>query len=338
MARDESYENLVILCRNCHKTIDDQRTDSTEQILQKWKTARNKEIRKHFEKVYNSFDELKAEAVPLLEENLKIFDSYGPGHDDSDYTARYAMWLKFEGMLIANNQKLETMLKRNETLLHQENREIVNQFISHTNEFIETRNDRPNIRINLFPSEINSIFGVEQINQSLPPNVSALQNLINDLMNSGKFIDLGLEPNQVLRYKDGNGKQQEIDLNDRPRVQQIYWTGRYYRPQTTNLRLDGLVFMLKWLADRDIYYDFRNLDNLTEVTLNEIYNVFFCYEYCVSRAVLYEAPISIGWIVVNLHNWNDGPYSEEAAEYASDIKVNIMNQKEFFVFCHKTLL
>ena len=335
---DVSFDNLVVLCRNCHKRIDDHREVSTERILEEWKANRNEEVRRLFSKTYNSFKELKAAAVPLLRENLKIFDSYGPGYDSSDYADRYAMWLKFEGILIANNQKLATILKPNEGLLHKENRGIIDEFIAHTIEFIKTRKDRSNSRINLFPTRLNSIFGIERVHESLAPNVSALQNLIDDLVAAGRFIDLELEPNQVVRYKDGKGKQQEIDLSDRPRVQQIYWTRRYYRSQTTNLRLDGLVFTLKWLADRDIHYDFKSPSDLTEITLNGNYKVFLCYEYCVSRAVLYKAPVSKDSLVVNLHNWNGGPFSKEAEEYATDIGATIMNQKEFFVFCHKNLL
>ena len=98
------------------------------------------------------------------------------------------------------------------------------------------------------------------------------------------------------------------------------------------------MFTLKWLADRDIHYDFDSPSNLTVVTLDDIYRVFLCYEYCVSRTVLHAAPISKDWLVVNLHRWNDGPFSKPAAEYASDIGATIMNQNEFFVFCHRNLL
>ena len=98
------------------------------------------------------------------------------------------------------------------------------------------------------------------------------------------------------------------------------------------------MFTLKWLASRGIQYDFASPSNLAEVTLNYTHNVFLCYEYCVSRSVLYNAPISEDWLVVNLHNWNDGPFSEQAAKYASDVGATILNQKDFFVFCHRNLL
>ena len=242
------------------------------------------------------------------------------------------MWITYEGVLISNNQKLATMLKRNERLLHKENRETVDEFISHTSEFIKTRENRSSVRVNLFPTKINSIFGLERVNALLAPSVSALQNLVKTLIATGKFIDIELEPRQVVRYIDENGGRKEIDLGDRPRVQQIYWTGRYYRPSTTNLRLDSLVFTLKWLADRNIDYEFRTPGDLTVVTLNDVFSVFLCYEYCVSRAVLHRAPISEGWLVVNLHNWNDGPFSKDAASYGANIGATIMNQNELFVF------
>ena len=143
-------------------------------------------------------------------------------------------------------------------------------------------------------------------------------------------------PDQVLTYWDRE-EQVRLHLNDRPRVLQTYWNGKFYHPQTTKLRLDGLVFVLRWLHDRNIQYKFRSVSNLTELILNEKYHVFFCYEYCVSRVALFEAPTSRGLIVVNLHNWNDGPFSEGAVRYASQIGIKTMNQQGFFVFAHANL-
>ena len=334
---DASFDNLVILCRNCHQVIDAGRTASTEATLSNWKKNRNREIRRRFTRRYEYFEELRLDVVPILERNLKIFGSYGPSSDEPDDAERYALWLRFEGELIANNLKLTTMLEQNQELLHQENQEIVGEFIAHTREFIQTRENRPASRVNLFPSELNSIFGVERVTHSLAPNVSALQNLIIYLDRRNRFIDLKLVPDQVLIYFDGQ-ERARLHLNDRPRVHQTYWNGKFYRPQTTELRLDGLVFVLQWLHDRNIRYEFRKVGNLTEVTLNKTYQVFFCYEYLVSRATLFNTPTSSGLIVVNLHNWNGGPFSEAAVRYASEIGVRTMNQQEFFVFAHENLL
>lgn len=334
---DTSFGNLVILCRNCHRVIDDRRTASTETTLSDWKENRNSEIRRFFAKTYRSFEELKVATVPILERNLKIFESYGPSTDEPNNTERYALWLRFEGELIANNQKLMTMLERNQKLLHRENQDVVQEFKGHVLEFIQTRQNGPVSRVNLFPSELNSIFGVERVTQSLAPNVSALQNFIQHLDRENRFVNLELVHDQVLTYWDGS-EQVKLHLDDRPRVLQTYWNGRFYRPQTTNLRLDGLVFVLKWLHDRNIQLQFVSSGNLTEAILNKKYHVFFCYEYCVSRVNLYNAPTCRGLIVVNLHNWNDGPFSEDALRYASRLGIATMSQKEFFVFANRNLL
>ena len=154
---DTSFDNLVMLCRNCHGQIDSARTASTEATLSIWKMCRNREIRQRFTRTYRCFEELSSDVVPILKRNLTIFESYGPSSDRSDDDGRHALWLRFEGELISNNRKLAKMLEQNQSLLHRENQQIVQEFTAHTQEFIHTR-ETPNSRVNLFPCELNSFF------------------------------------------------------------------------------------------------------------------------------------------------------------------------------------
>ena len=332
-----SFDNLIILCRNCHKRIDGRRTAKTEQTLLSWKNDRNEEIRKRFCRVYGSFEELETIVVPLLRRNRSIFESYGPLGDRPDDSERHSLWLRFEGELIANNQKLVTLLKRNKSMFPSENWKTVEEFINHAREFILTREESPTFRVNLFPPTLNSIFGLERVTDRLLPSVSALQNLVKHLVDHGKFVSLELVSDQVLKYREGN-RLRSLHLNDSPRVLQTYWAGRFFRPQTTNLRLESLVFILHWLDQRKIRYRFKAVDKLTELTLNERVKVFLCYEYYVSLDALFNAPVSNGFIVVNLHGWNGGPFSQEAVAYATDIGVRTMNQKQFYSFAYKNLV
>ena len=162
-----------------------------------WKSYSINDIQERFTKRYPSFEELKAENLPILKRNLNLFDSYGPEHVDPSYSEHHALWVEFQGELIANNRKLATILRRNQSLLHKENRETIDTFISHMKEFIATR-DHPSVRLNLFPRELNSIFGLEQVNHVLAPNVSALQNFITYLLREGRFVGLDLVSHQVL--------------------------------------------------------------------------------------------------------------------------------------------
>ena len=330
-------DNLLILCCNCHSRLDKLRTVSTELMFLSWKNGRNKEIRQRFSKLYGSFEDLEADVVPLLRRNRNIFDSYGPQNDCPDDSERHGMWLRFEGELIANNQKLVAILERNKSKFPSVNLKTVEEFIDHAHEFVRTRDESPTLRVNLFPPTLNSIFGIERVTENLASRVAALQNLIKHLADEDRFISLELLSDQVLTFTSGK-RQLRLHLDDTPRVMQTYWAGKFYSPQTTKLRLDSLVFMLRWLADRNISYRFKAVDKLTELTLNDQINILFCYEYCVSRAFMFNAPTHNGLIVVNLHRWNGGPFSQEAVEYASEIGVRTMNQKQFFVFAHNNLV
>ena len=50
---------------------------------------------------------------------------------------------------------------------------------------------------------------------------------------------------------------------------------------------------------------------------------------------LHDISLSKGDIVINLHNWNRAPISEDAQEYASQIGVQLFSQNAFFAYAHK---
>lgn len=261
---DVSFDNLLALCRHCHKIIDDNREQWPSDLLRHWKKNRNSEIRQQFTKRFTSFEDLKTIVVPILERNGSIFDSYGPTGDPSIDVNRHRLWLRFEGELIANNQRLEQILVANKDLLHRENQKIVQNFLDHTKEFIQTRGDEPVSRVLLFPGELTSVFGIERINGSPVANISPLQNLITQLVHDDRFVSLELVPDQVLTYREKGGLQ-ELHLNDRPRVQQLYWSGRFYSPQTSDVRYESLVFILSWLNQRGIRFEWPDVTRLTEI-------------------------------------------------------------------------
>lgn len=296
-----SFENLILLCRNCHKKIDESRTEATIAHLRSWKNGRNNAIKGYFEKRYVSFQALERAVAPLLERNGQIFYSYGPTNDDPHISGRRALWLKFEGEIISNNRRTELILTNNKHLLHKENREIVSRFVAHVREFIETRDDGEIIRICLFPQDLLSIFGIEEVADSLPPNLSALQNFVSHLICEGRFVSLSISPEPSVTYSD-KGEIVTLMLSDRPRIQQIFWNGKFYTPQTTNVRIENLVFFVRWLDRNKIAYEFPNKGNLTELVLNRKYKVKLCYEYVLSLSEIHAMDLTEGDIVINLHN------------------------------------
>ena len=332
---DVSFENLILLCRNCHKPIDDTRTDATIGLLQGWKGNRNSEIEKRFTKRLSSFEDLKETVTPILKRNGQIFDSYGP-NDEPQGAERHKLWLEFEDEIISNNRRLEFILTQNKSLLHGENQEIVDQFVSHACEFVKTRDNHQIQRVSLFPQELLSIFGISEAPIGYPPNLSALQNLVSHLIETDRFVKLELNERPYLTYLE-SGETVTLMLDDRPRIQQVFWNGYFFSPQSTDVRIENLVFFVQRLHRNGIEYRFPSMHDLTVLILKDKYQIKLCYEYVLSVSDVQMMTLETGDMVINLHNWNNAPVSEDAHEFASQIGVRLFSQNKFFVFAHNNL-
>ena len=331
---ETSVGNMILLCRNCHYRIDGKRTDHTVDILRSWKADRNREIRRKFAQKYAIFEELQAAVVPLLLRNGEIFDDYGPATQAENHD----LWLKFEPELIANNKQMVVILQANRRLLHPENQEIVAAFVKHVGEFVATRGSHSGQRVNLFPIDLCAVFGIAA-NRSPKPvsNLSALQNFITHLIDQGRFRSLQLEPDPILFYVGEKDNVETLYMDDEIRVRQIYWNGRFYQPNTTEVRLENLTFLLSWLSNNSISYEFPDLCDLTKLVLDRRIPLVVFYEYCLTVSKLHSIPTCEGLIAVNLHNWNGAPVSPEAKRYAESVGMKALTQKEFFVFAHRNL-
>ena len=86
-----------------------------------------------------------------------------------------------------------------------------------------------------------------------------------------------------------------LDLRDTPKVKQIYWAGRYYRPKSTELELGNLVFSLQWLSRKETEYSFGDFSDLTRLTLQGTCAVKLCYKYYLSLSDVYEIEMEDGF-------------------------------------------
>ena len=333
---DVTFDNLVLLCSECHKLIDSNRTEATVGEMEEWKKNRNIEIREQFETAYTTFEKLGEAIVPILERNGQIFDSYGPENDYRNNAERFQLWLRFEGEIVSNNRRLELILTKNKALLHRENQAIVDLFVIHAREFVETRGDNPMSRFQLFPLELHSIFGLDRVLTRFPPNLSALQNLISHLIDTSRFISLELSGEPSLTYLD-SGENVTLFLRDRPRLQQVFWSGGFFKSPTTDGRVENLVFFVQWLIGNSIKYEFIDMHDLTLLTLNNKYQVRLSYKYVLSLSDVQDMTLNAGDLVVNLHNWNGAPISKDAEKYASSIGVRLFSQNDFFIFAHRNI-
>ena len=203
---------------------------------------------------------------------------------------------------------------------------------------MQTRGEDTIGRLHLFPPQLLSIFGISQVfsNFSFPPNLSALQNFVSHLYQKKRFISLELNKDPNLTYWDEDEDAKvTLMLKDRPRVQQIFYNGGFFRPCHTDVRIESLIFFVQWLYRNKIKYKFTNINDLTVMTLNDKHRIRLCYKYILSLSDVQNMTLLNGDIVINLHNWNNAPISQDAKAYASKINVRLFSQNNFLTFAHK---
>lgn len=325
---DNSYENLIVLCPNCHKKFD-KTGFIDENIVKQWKEIRRNELEKFFSVELSSFDQLKEKVVPFLSENYSIYKSYYLSGNKS-------LWDKFEPQILSNNEKLKLLFENNRTLFQQHsykeysNLELIQKFITHVDEFKITRDDGEKLREVLFPQEINSIFGIMPVTDYILPSTESMEELIK-VLRKENLIDevmLGIDRPYILLKN-----REKIFMDDTPRVRQLYYDNSCFRK--TGVRLESLNFALKYLRSRNINLTYVNQDSLREIKVNDI-NIVFVYEYCLSRTFLSSMSPKPNYVIVNLHNWNGSCcISREALNLADNFEVKLLTMDEFYGYINE---
>lgn len=326
--QDNSYENLIILCPNCHKKFDKANL-LDESTVKSWKAARQAQLNEFFASKYASFDELRNVVSPLLLENKMIYEEYF-------LKGKKALWENFEPKILSNNEKLKLLFKSNLDLFQDNkdenysNLEIVRKFMLHVEEFKYTRSDQEKDRNLLFPEEINSIFGISPVSEYMLPSTEALEKFIKIMQQQNNFdkVELGIDNPYVL-LKNGD----KIYLTDTPRLRQIYYNYGCFR--RAGVRLKNLNFALQCLKSRKIKFKYKNPSSLREIIINDV-KMVFVYEYCLSKMFLANLFPTPKTVIVNLHNWNgQSCISQEAHELAKTLEVTLLTMEDFYKYVNQ---
>lgn len=325
---DHSFENLIVLCPNCHTDFDKNNAFSPEEILS-WKKLRQQEQKEFFQVKYKSFDELRQKVVPLLNENKMIYEQYY-------LRDKKERWDACEIKILANNQALRELLSNNMDLIqvHKDasysNRAIIQRFLLHIDEFESTRQDTEKARAVLFPKEINSIFGIEAVDDSIMPSVEAFETLLEALDKDDKLKEIELGVNKPYFQIVEDGKTKNVFISDTPRMRQLYHNYKSFRK--TGVRLESLLFALRYISNNNVRFSYIEKNNLRKIQIGGKVMVFV-YEYCLSQAFLRELAPPEGEIIVNLHNWNgESCISKEAYTEAERLGVQLLTMENFYAF------
>lgn len=328
---DNSYENLIILCPNCHTNFDKNGAFSVDEV-KTWKQIRKDEFERFFSKEYDTFEELKSKVVPLLLCNQAIFENYYLG-------IRRKLWDVFEGEILSNNRIIKSILKHNTKLIQKHydesysNLAIVQKFMIHIDEFEATRLSKEKEREVLFPTEINSLFGIEPLEGKFLPSVESIECLIEALQNKGEFETIVLGEDKPYICIKNNNDSEKIYLNDTPRLRQMYYDNNCFR--ITDVRFESLNYALKFIKSRGLKFDFLDIKSLKEIIVNN-QKIIFVYKYCLSKTELLELCPEEKCIILNLHNWNgESSISSEAYELAKKMKVTLLTMGEFYGYINR---
>lgn len=328
-SRDNTFDNLVILCTECHKKFDKLHL-FTEKEVANWKILRKNELDLFFQTKYRSFSELKDVIRPLLLENKAIFENYF-------INDKRELWDDFENKIISNNNIIKNLIKTNIMLFQyskieeKSNQEIINKFLQHIDEFAITRNNKEKDRSILFPKEIDSIFCIEPLlTKRMEPYLESIEKLISKLQSNDTFGDICLGiGNPYLLLKNGK----KIYLNDTPYIRQLLYTENCF--VQSNFKFESLNFILKYLTNNQIKFTFPSKHKLNIINVKS-YTILFVYEYCLTAAYIKSLAPKSGTIIVNLHNWNgELSISEDAYDIAKSMDVSLYTVGHFYGFIRK---
>ncbi|WP_425260576.1 hypothetical protein ACPOLB_06960 [Rubrivivax sp. RP6-9] len=131
-----AFENLIVLCANCHTMVDKAPDAFPDDMMLGWKRDHAKKLRGLFGAAkFDDRSSARKAVDPLLTENRSIFDRYGPHIDaarNPESGAAEQWKRKMLTRILPNNRRLLAILDANRDLLRDDERatlELLRQHI-----------------------------------------------------------------------------------------------------------------------------------------------------------------------------------------------------------------
>lgn len=135
-----AYENLILLCANCHTIIDKTSDDYPDTLIRKWKEDRAEHLAALFGAAHlASRDEVRKAIEPLLTANRVALDTYGPATDaqfDPESDAPEIWRRKMLGAIIPNNKRIAAILDKNRDHMVADEPKTLEEFRQHIDDLI----------------------------------------------------------------------------------------------------------------------------------------------------------------------------------------------------------
>lgn len=156
-----AFENLILLCANCHTKVDKAPEAFPDTTILGWK-------REHAHKLRGLFGVLKFESrkdarsvvEPILFENNSIFEQYGPHIDaarNPESGAAEQWKRKMLARILPNSRRLLAILDANRHLLGDHEKLMLERFRQHINDLEAVHIEGVNEDASRFPAEFSTI-------------------------------------------------------------------------------------------------------------------------------------------------------------------------------------
>lgn len=159
----DSYANLILLCPTCHRTVDKAPEGAwPAEMLHQWKSDHEAAVRQlGADRKFETLQDLKSFAAPLLAENRLIWERFGPQSEiamSDPGSNTHEIWsMRKLDRIIPNNRRLLNAISANMHLLSKAEISAFMEFRLHAEAFEQHQYSRSDY-YPLFPEQFSELF------------------------------------------------------------------------------------------------------------------------------------------------------------------------------------
>ena len=159
-----AYENLILLCPECHTIVDKAPEEYPDSLIREWKRRHRDRIRAEFGAAEYASRHLVREAIePIMAENRTIFETYGPLGDDrfNPESEVAVVWRrKVLARILPNNRKLLMIIDANRRHLTPAEEAVLERFRQHVDDLEDRHVGGGTAAVGTrFPAGMNELLG-----------------------------------------------------------------------------------------------------------------------------------------------------------------------------------
>lgn len=157
-----AFENLIVLCANCHTKVDKAPDAFSDSTLKRWKREHEQKLMKIFGfQKFDDRDSVRDAVEPLLIENRTVFEMYGPHIEQAanPESGTAEQWKrKVLAIIIPNNRKVLWIVDANRHLLSDNEKVMTEKFRQHIDDLEAFHIEDVRQDSSRFPVEMANIY------------------------------------------------------------------------------------------------------------------------------------------------------------------------------------